>query len=406
VNNGHTGQMASTRTGREPRIAVAAWLVAGLVLVVLAIVVIRDLARSGSTVAGGTDPMGMQVSTALYRAGSSGTQLHPLLGWRLLTAWQLDSVAVAVLVVLSAAYLTAASLVPLRTGGATWPRGRTAFFLVGMGVCAFATNGSVAVYDEVLFSAHMLGHLALVMVAPAFIVAGRPLRLVLSASSAATRDRIERVVQGRVASLLTAPPVALACYAVVIVGTHLTGLMNTIMRVSWAGQLEHLVFLLVGCQFFSLVIGDEPIRWRLAAPARWLLLAVAMAVDTFTGVVLMQETSPVSMLATHGFPVDALADTHTGGAIMWFGGDAIMAAVMLFLVLGWLHRPEQRVRDQQGWAEQARRATFEAHTGAIAGGSDGTSANDLDDNSSDDFDDSDAARAAYNKWLSNLASER
>ena len=90
--------------------------------------------------------------------------------------------------------------------------------------------------------------------------------------------------------MLTAPPVALASYTAVIVGSHLTGLMDVIMRNTWAGQLEHLVYLLVGCQFFVLVVGDEPIRWRLAAPARWLLLAVAMAVDTFTGIVLMQGT--------------------------------------------------------------------------------------------------------------------
>ena len=49
-------------------------------------------------------------------------------------------------------------------------------------MAAFATNGSIAVYDQVLFSAHMLGHLALVMVAPALLVAGRPLRLALQSS--------------------------------------------------------------------------------------------------------------------------------------------------------------------------------------------------------------------------------
>ena len=87
---------------------------------------------------------------------------------------------------------------------------------------------------------------------------------------------------------------ALATYASLIVGTHLTGLMNVIMTHPWAGQLEHLVYLVVGCQFFTLILGDEPIRWRLSAPARWLLLAIAMAVDTFTGVVLIQATSPIS----------------------------------------------------------------------------------------------------------------
>jgi putative copper resistance protein D len=254
-------------------------------------------------------------------------------------------------------------------------------------VCVFATNGSIAVYDQALFSAHMAGHLALVMVAPALLVGGHPLTLALAAARPAGRRHIERVARGRVVSVLTAPPVALAAYAVVIVGSHLTGLMDTIMRSTWAGQLEHLVYVLAGYQFFVLVVGNEPIRWRLAAPARWLLLAVAMAVDTFTGIVLMQGTHAVH-LAASGLHVDALSDTRTGGAIMWFGGDAVMAVIMVGLVVGWLRHVEREPADS-GWLEQARRATFREHTGVAADEVAGV-------------DDDDAARAAYNKWLERL----
>ncbi len=189
-----------------------------------------------------------------------------------------------------------------------------------------------------------------------------------------------------------------------IVGTHLTGLMDQIMQVTWAGQLEHLVYLLVGCQFFTLIIGDEPIRWRLSAPARWLLLAIAMAVDTFTGVILIQASAPVAMVPAPNLDVDQLADTHTGGAIMWVGGDAIMAIVMVVLVVGWLYRPAQRGADRDGWAERARRATFAAHTGVEAGvnfDEVGDSADATD--TADAADDADAARRAYNDWLANLA---
>jgi putative copper resistance protein D len=235
----------------------------------------------------------------------------------------------------------------------------------------------------------MAGHLALVMLAPALLVAGHPFDLALAASTPRRRERMARILRGRVVSVLLTPPIALATYTVVIVGSHLTGLMDTIMRNSWVGEIEHLVYVIAGIQFFVLVVGDHPIRWRLSSPVRWLLLAVGMAVDTFTGIVLMQGSGAVAMVHSAQVHVDPLSDTHTGGAIMWFGGDALMAIVMVALVIGWLRRVETDQADEKGWLEQARRATFSAHTGN-------------DSTAADTFDDDDAARASYNAWLANL----
>jgi putative copper resistance protein D len=363
-------------TTRLPRLALAAWAIAAAILAGLVVAVVHYLTRDT-----GAAHAGMSSADALTRGGG-GTPTQPLSD-RLLTAWQLDAIAVAVLVVAAAAYLAGTALVAARTGR-RWPMRRTASFLAGLGVCAFATNGSIAVYDQVLFTAHMAGHLALVMVAPALLVAGHPLTLAVEASSAGRRERILRVARGRVVALLTSPPVALAAYTAVLVGSHLTGLMDTIMRNTWAGQVEHLVYVLVGCQFFVLVVGQEPIRWRLASPARWLLLAIAMAVDTFTGIVLLQGTTPVH-LAPSTLHVDELSETHSGGAIMWFFGDGIMAVVMVALVVNWL-RVVDRSPAPKGWLEQARGAAFTAHTGA----------------SDSDVDEDDAARDAYNEWLQRL----
>ena len=245
-----------------------------------------------------------------------------------------------------------------------------------------------------LFSSHMLGHLALVMVAPG--AAGR--RPSAAACRRVEQDRPHHGAwsgsrKGRTVSLLTSPPVALACYTAVIVGSHLTGLMDTIMRNTVAGQVEHLVYLVVGYQFFALVVGDEPFRWRLSTPARWGLLAIAMAVDTFTGITLMMATTAVAMHPPAGLSVDPLSDTHAGGAIMWFGGDAIMAAVMTLLVIGWLRTSGRSLRDRNSWLEQARMVTLDERTGAAAE----PNAN------APDYDDDQARLDAYNRWLADMS---
>jgi putative copper resistance protein D len=367
-----------------PRLAVVAWAVALAATLAVAAAVWHYLDSSSSHAM-----HGMAAADAIARGGGRTNPLQPLFGSALLTAWQLDGIAVVLVVLAGAWYLTGVALVPVRTPGARWPLSRTLWFAAGLAVVIFATCGSIAVYDQALFTAHMAGHLALVMLAPALLMAGRPLTLAVEASRPATRVRIERLVQGRVVGLLTAPPVALATYTAVIVGSHLTGLMDTIMRSTWAGQLEHLVYLVVGCQFFVLVIGDEPLRWKLTSPPRWLLLAVAMAVDTFTGIVLLQGTHHVA-LAPSRLDVDALSDTHTGGAIMWFGGDAIMAVIMIALVVAWLRTADAHSGDR-GWLERARRDQFREHTGVEA---------------DESIDDDEAARSAYNAWLQRLDQSR
>ena len=376
------------RAAHRSGLVLLTWTIAVAALAALGVAVTHYLGGSSGS-SNGVSGMAAMHGTAHALSRAGGDPAGPLLGAALFTKWQLNALALAVLVLAAAWYLTAAALVAVRDPGTRWPLRHTLTFMAGLLVCGYATNGAIAVYDQVLFTAHMAGHLALVMLAPALLVAGHPFDLALAASTPRRRERLARIMRGRVISLLLTPPIALASYTVVIVGSHLTGLMNTIMRNSWIGEVEHLVYVIVGIQFFVLVVGDHPIRWRLSSPVRWLLLAVGMAVDTFTGIVLMQGSDAVAMIHSAQVNVDPLSDTRTGGAIMWFGGDALMAIVMVALVIGWLRRVETDQADEKGWLEQARRATFSAHTGD-------------ESTAADTFDDDDAARASYNAWLADL----
>ena len=102
-----------------------AWLVAAGILVVLTVNVVRHLAAGGAH---------EHPSAALFRAGEART-LRPLLGSAVLTEWQVNAVALALLVLGLAWYVTGTALVRRRTGE-VWPWWRTACF-VGRprGVC-------------------------------------------------------------------------------------------------------------------------------------------------------------------------------------------------------------------------------------------------------------------------------
>jgi putative copper resistance protein D len=329
--------------------------------------------------------------------------LPPLTGARWLTSWQVDRVATAVLVGVAAVYLACVASVARR--GRRWPVWRTLTFLAGLGICLLAVSSAVGVYDMALFTTHMIGHLMLVMVAPPLLVAGRPLVLALHAVGNPWHTRLKRFFRGPLVSWWFSAPVALATYLVVIVGTHLTGLMDAIMVHPWAGQVEHLAYVLVGYQFFSVALGDEPYRWSLTPLTKEFLLALAMGVDTFTGVVLFQSDQAIAMDGVAG-GIDPVVETNNGGAIMWVGGDGIMVIVMIIVALLWLGQPDLRRLAASGWMEQARLSTFVTHTGGIraTAPAPGTStAVGPVRRRAPDLDDDDQALDTYNAWLRGLA---
>jgi putative copper resistance protein D len=340
------------------------------------------------------------------RYGQNTTDLPRLSGMRFFTAWQLDAVAVIAVVVVGGLYLWAAHRVAVRHPVRPWPLLRKSLFMSGLLVIILATCSSIGVYDMSLFSVHMTQHLMLIMVAPPLLASGRPLTLLMHAVGNPWHRRIRNAVRSMPAAVLTSPPVALTVYATTIVATHLSGLMDEIMQRPWLGQAEHLLYIVAGYLFFVLVFGDEPLRWRLSMPGRLLLVAMSMAVDTFVGVVLLQTTQPIRAMHQPTWSPDLLSDTHLGGAIMWFFGDAVMVVLIVLLFRAWVRRPEYARRQSHSWLERARLGTFERFAGAgtvpVTAATPGTRAVRY---GRSDYDDDEERLAAYNAWLARLDRE-
>jgi cytochrome c oxidase assembly factor CtaG len=344
---------------------------------------------------------------ALCRSGHAMAVLPELTAGRLLTTWQWDPVALVVIG--GSALLYAAGIRQLATTGQDWQRWRIGSFAAGLAVVGLATCSSIAVYDMTLFWSHMVQHLMLIMVAPVLIVAGRPLTLWMASSTPPHRERHERFLRSWPIATLTSPGVALALYAAVIVGAHLTGITDDVLGNAWSGQLEHVVYLISGVLFFGLVFGDEPIRWRLSMPGRLMLLMLAMAVDTFVGVVLLQSTTAVATIAHPAWGLTPLQDTQAGGAVMWVGGDGLMAFMAIGLYVTWARRPEaarrivsvfERVRSGLA-VERSEAVAAAAPRPASAVGTQGTEGAPPPAPSAG-IDDDEREWEAYNRWLAQL----
>jgi len=292
----------------------------------------------------------------------------PPFGWQaVLERWEFAPVVTAIVVVFAALYLWGAWRVGRRHPARPWPWWRTGLFLGGLVVVVLATESGIGAYDDVLFWDHMIQHLMLIMIAPPLLVLAQPVTLLLHASRNPLHTWAKRVVRSRAVTFLTWPPFVLVLYAATIAGTHLTGLMSLVMTNPALHDAEHALYLVVGYLFFLPILGTEPIRWRLSYPIRFVMLVVAMPVDTFTGLILGTENTPIKGMtgmrpAGSAGPV---ADLHAGGAVMWIGGDAIMLGFMMLVFLMWAHADRVGTVNR-GWLEAVRTSSFESLVAAGA----------------------------------------
>ncbi|HAG60033.1 MAG TPA: copper resistance protein CopD, partial [Arthrobacter bacterium] len=110
----------------------------------------------------------------------SGYELPPeLTPERWLTEWRFDWLWVAVVLFGLVTYFLGVAKV--RRRGDKWQWFRSVNWVIGLLVLTYITSGPPSVYGRVLFSAHMVDHMALTMVAPIFLVLGAPVTLALRA---------------------------------------------------------------------------------------------------------------------------------------------------------------------------------------------------------------------------------
>src|SRR5688572_9111826 len=190
-------------------------------------------------------------------------------------------------------------------------------FFGGCAALLVALNGPLHdLSDYYLASAHMVQHLILTLVAPPLWLAGTPGYVLDGALEPVLRRRIGRVV----AATLTRPLVALAIYAVALIGWHLPGPYNAALERHGWHVVEHVVLLASAVLAWWPILSASRRLPALPYAAQLLYLFVFGIPMTVVAAFVTGAERPLYpwyASAPRLFGLTPLADQQLGGIIMW-----------------------------------------------------------------------------------------
>ncbi|AFR31253.1 cytochrome c oxidase assembly protein [Arthrobacter sp. Rue61a] len=322
-------------------------------------------------------PAGEDIRPALTPAEIlTGYLLPPeLTPERWFTIWRPDWLWIAF--ALFAAYLYLRAAQRLRSRGDTWPWIRSVAWLVGLGALVFFTSGGPSVYGRILFSAHMLDHMALTMIVPVFLVLGAPVTLALRTlkprpdGSRGPREWLMVLIHSRVAAIITHPLFVAANFAGSIVLFYYSDAFGFALKEHVGHELMTVHFVITGYLFVLSMIGTDPIPRRAPYPLRLLLLLATMAFHAFFGVTLMGSTTLIQpewfteLGREWGAP--PLEDQQMAGAITWGIGEVPTLLIAIGVAIMWSRSDAREMRRSDRAAARTNDADLEAYNAMLAG---------------------------------------
>lgn len=274
--------------------------------------------------------------------------------------WGFNASGVGLLVVLGGLVAYAIGVRTVRRRGDRWPVLRTVSFMGGLAVLAYATLGGLGVYSHVLFSAHMVSHMLLSMVAPILLVAGAPINLALNAlpgsdvrGGQGPRQILAAVLQSRPARILSHPVVTAVLFVGSLYAIYFTGAFEWLMTNHLGHAWMELHFLITGYLFYESLIGLAPVPHRLPYLARLGLLVLVAPFHAFFSITLMGASTPVAegfySQLDRPYATDLLRDQNIGGSLSWAIGEIPILMVVIILLFQWLRsdRAESRRYDRR-----------------------------------------------------------
>ncbi|WP_344200555.1 cytochrome c oxidase assembly protein, partial [Pseudolysinimonas kribbensis] len=305
----------------------------------------------------------------------TGTPLPPpITALKYLTAWNFDLLWVLIIGFGVVFYLW--GVLRLRRRGDRWPWYRTVLWLAGMGSLFWVTCGVSNVYEQYLFSVHMLEHMLLTMAVPLLLVLSAPVTLAARAihrrddGSRGAREWILLAVHSKAAGVLTNPLVSGGLFITSLWVFYYTPLFRwaTIDHVGHEWMILH--FLIVGYLFIQTLVGIDPVKSRPAYPIRLMLLLIVMAFHAFFGLALISNQGLLladwygAMGRTWG--ATPLEDQQAAGGIAWSVGEIPTVLLAIGVAILWSRSDEREAKRRDRRADRDGDVELEEYNRMLA----------------------------------------
>ncbi|WP_332689433.1 cytochrome c oxidase assembly protein [Halalkalibacter lacteus] len=206
-----------------------------------------------------------------------------------------------------------------------WSVYRTAFWVVGVLCAIAAVAGPLAQRAHADFTAHMLVHLLLGMLAPLLMVLAAPMTLVLRTQNVTLARRLTQLLKSGPVRLLSDPIVASLLNVGGLWILYTTDLYAAMHENILLHMLIHIHVFLAGYLFTLSMIYIDPTPHRTSYVYRATVLILALAGHGILSKYIY--ANPPS-----GIPV---SQAEEAGMLMYYGGDAIDIVIIFLLCYQW-----------------------------------------------------------------------
>ncbi len=222
-------------------------------------------------------------------------------------------------------------------------RSQITLFVVGMLVMFLALASPLdELGDEYLFSAHMVQHLLITLVAPPLLLLGTPGWLL--------QPLLRKRVLLNIGKVLTHPFVAFFLFNVDFWLWHAPPLYNTTLSNENLHIFEHLLFIVTATLYWWPVLSpsEELPRLSLGGQVLYLFLSGMPTVALGAGLTFMQPLySPYIQQPIRAWGISPTTDQQLGGLIMWVPVNIIVIGIVSVLFIRWMQAQDEKQRLQE-----------------------------------------------------------